>query len=162
MLLSGSVSRGFDDREPAREPLYERLRHADIREIEERRIHTEVIRGTMDRELPRGGRERCLPTRHFARLVSKWVASIGLNPSFYGTHSLRRTKATLIYRRTGSCSWATPRLKALSVISGLRSMTLSPSRNKSTSDLEGQSGLALPLFIRRSRANSRHSVALRL
>ena len=50
----------------------------------------------------RGGRERCLTTRQYARLVSRWVASIGLNPRFYGTHSLRRTKATLIYRRTGN------------------------------------------------------------
>jgi len=50
----------------------------------------------------RGGHGQCLTTRQYARLVSKWVASIGLNPSFYGTHSLRRTKATLIYRRTGN------------------------------------------------------------
>jgi integrase len=35
-------------------------------------------------------------------LVSGWVASIGLDPSSYGTHSLRRTKAALIYRRTGN------------------------------------------------------------
>jgi integrase len=33
--------------------------------------------------------------------VSGWIAAIGLNPEFFGTHSLRRTKATLIYRRTG-------------------------------------------------------------
>ncbi len=39
-------------------------------------------------------------TRQYARVVSKWVASIGLDPADYGTHSLRRTKATLIYRRT--------------------------------------------------------------
>jgi integrase len=38
----------------------------------------------------------------YARLVSQWTASIGLDPSFFGTHSLRRTKATLIYRRTGN------------------------------------------------------------
>ena len=31
-----------------------------------------------------------------------WIAAIGLDPAFYGTHSLRRTKATLIYRRTGN------------------------------------------------------------
>ena len=37
-----------------------------------------------------------------ARLVSEWIASIGLDPSLFGTHSLRRTKATLIYRRTGN------------------------------------------------------------
>ena len=43
-----------------------------------------------------------LSTRQYARLVSKWVASIGLDPAAFGTHSLRRTKATLIYRRTGN------------------------------------------------------------
>ena len=41
-----------------------------------------------------------LSTRQYARLVKSWVARIGLDPSTYGTHSLRRTKATLIYRRT--------------------------------------------------------------
>jgi integrase len=41
-----------------------------------------------------------LSTRQYARIVGSWVASIGLDPSAYGTHSLRRTKATLIYRRT--------------------------------------------------------------
>lgn len=41
-----------------------------------------------------------LSTRQYARLVSKWVSSVGLDPSTYGTHSLRRTKASLIYKRT--------------------------------------------------------------
>lgn len=41
-----------------------------------------------------------LSTRQYARLVRQWVASVGLNPMDYGTHSLRRTKATMIYRRT--------------------------------------------------------------
>jgi integrase len=50
----------------------------------------------------RSGRDRCLTTRQYARLVSRWIGAIGLNPSFFGTHSLRRTKATLIYRRTGN------------------------------------------------------------
>src|SRR6202171_4886250 len=39
-------------------------------------------------------------TRQYSRIVGSWVASIGLDPVAYGTHSLRRTKATLIYRRT--------------------------------------------------------------
>jgi integrase len=39
-------------------------------------------------------------TRQYARLVKSWMAQIGLDPAAYGTHSLRRTKATLIYRRT--------------------------------------------------------------
>ncbi|MEO0818243.1 MAG: tyrosine-type recombinase/integrase, partial [Pseudomonadota bacterium] len=38
-----------------------------------------------------------LSTRQYARIVQEWVASIGLNPSTYGTHSLRRTKAAVIY-----------------------------------------------------------------
>jgi integrase len=43
-----------------------------------------------------------LTTRQYARLVGQWIASIGLDPLKFGTHSLRRTKATLIYRRTGN------------------------------------------------------------
>jgi len=43
-----------------------------------------------------------LSTRQYARIVSRWVASIGLDPRKYGTHSLRRTKAALIYKRTGN------------------------------------------------------------
>ena len=50
----------------------------------------------------RRGRDRPITTRQYARLVGQWIASIGLDPSFFGTHSLRRTKATLIYRRTGN------------------------------------------------------------
>lgn len=41
-----------------------------------------------------------LSTRQYARIVSSWVQSIGLDASMYGTHTMRRTKATLIYRRT--------------------------------------------------------------
>ncbi len=41
-----------------------------------------------------------LSTRQYARIVESWVTSIGFDPAAYGTHSLRRTKATLIYRRT--------------------------------------------------------------
>lgn len=43
-----------------------------------------------------------LTTRQYARLLSGWLAGIGLDPHLFGTHSLRRTKATLIYRRTGN------------------------------------------------------------
>jgi integrase len=50
----------------------------------------------------RGDHHRCRTTRQYARLVSSWIARIGLDPRFFGTHSLRRTKATLIYRRTGN------------------------------------------------------------
>lgn len=48
------------------------------------------------------GNDRCLTTRQYARLVSEWIALVGLDPSLFGTHSIRRTKATLIYRKTGN------------------------------------------------------------
>lgn len=41
-----------------------------------------------------------LSTRQYSRIAHNWFESIGLDPSMYGTHSMRRTKATLIYRRT--------------------------------------------------------------
>jgi integrase len=41
-----------------------------------------------------------LTTRQYARIVARWVESIGLDASAYGTYTMRRTKATLIYRRT--------------------------------------------------------------
>jgi integrase len=50
----------------------------------------------------RRGPETSMTTRHYARLVSDWIGSVGLDPRLVGTHSLRRTKATLIYRRTGN------------------------------------------------------------
>ena len=40
--------------------------------------------------------------RQYARLVDTWVRMIDLNPSAYGTHSLRRTKVALIYKKTGN------------------------------------------------------------
>jgi integrase len=46
--------------------------------------------------------DQAMTTRQYARLVSRWVVSIGLDAKLFGTHSLRRTKATLIYRRTGN------------------------------------------------------------
>ena len=41
-----------------------------------------------------------LGTRQYARILVGWVEELGLDPADYGTHSMRRTKATLIYRRT--------------------------------------------------------------
>jgi integrase len=75
---------------------------------------TEQTRQTVDDYLRAAGKKpgeyifggrwpgRSMTTRQFARLVSEWIASIGLDPHVFGTHSLRRTKATLIYRRTGN------------------------------------------------------------
>ncbi len=52
-----------------------------------------------------------LSTRQYARLVDEWVAAIGLRPEDYGTHSLRRTKAALIYKATGN-------LRAIQILLG--------------------------------------------
>ena len=43
-----------------------------------------------------------LSTRQYARLVDKWVGAVGLNTREYGTHSMRRTNASLIYKATGN------------------------------------------------------------
>jgi integrase len=59
----------------------------------------------------RGSRNRAITTRQYARLVSQWIGAIGLDPSLFGTHSLRRTKATIIYSRTGN-------LRAVQLLSG--------------------------------------------
>lgn len=43
-----------------------------------------------------------MSTRQYARLVDEWVTAVGLRPEEYGTHSLRRTKASMNYRVTGN------------------------------------------------------------
>ena len=43
-----------------------------------------------------------LSTRQYARLVDEWVSGVGLRCEEYGTHSLRRTKASIIYKATGN------------------------------------------------------------
>ena len=76
---------------------------------------TEQTREAIDAYLTRFGRRpgdflfasrrsgsRCISTRQYARLLAAWTASVGLDPRNFGTHSLRRTKAALIYRRTGN------------------------------------------------------------
>ena len=52
-----------------------------------------------------------LSTRQYARLVDEWVTAIGLRRAEYGTHSLRRTKAAMIYKATGN-------LRAIQILLG--------------------------------------------
>ena len=59
----------------------------------------------------RRGREKALTTRQYARLLGAWLTSANLDPHLFGTHSPRRTKAALIYRRTGN-------LRAIQLLSG--------------------------------------------
>lgn len=56
-----------------------------------------------------------LSTRQYARIVASWIELIGLDPLIYGTHSMRRTKASLIYRRTKN-------LRAVQLLLGHASM----------------------------------------
>ena len=99
----------------------------------------------------RRGRDRAMTTRQYARLLTDRVASIGLDPRVFGTHSLRWTKATLIYRHTGnlragsSCS-ATPRSKARCVISASRLTTRSRLPSKLMSESPGQGRHAVRFF----------------
>jgi integrase len=59
-----------------------------------------------------GSKSGCNMTpRQYGRLVSDWFTGVGLDPHLYGTHSLRRTNATHIYRRTGN-------LRAVQLLSG--------------------------------------------
>jgi integrase len=67
-----------------------------------------VARWLEKKDLPKGepllpsrvNRRKPMTTRQYARLLASWLRAIGLNPSAYDTHSLRRTRASMIYRRT--------------------------------------------------------------
>ncbi|EKO3828494.1 tyrosine-type recombinase/integrase [Vibrio harveyi] len=37
---------------------------------------------------------------YYANIIKRWATTLGLDANQYGTHSMRRTKATLIYART--------------------------------------------------------------
>lgn len=77
----------FEITPPTRDAVQKWIKHADLRSDDflfPSRIH----------ESPHLG------TRQYARILEGWVEELGLDPSAYGTHSIRRTKATLIYRRT--------------------------------------------------------------
>ena len=52
-----------------------------------------------------------LSTRQYARLVDEWITAIGLRRADYGTHSLRRTKTSMIYKATGN-------LRAIQILLG--------------------------------------------
>jgi integrase len=89
--------------------------------------------------------------RQYARLVSRWVAAIGLDPSFFGTHSLRRTKATLIDRRTGNLPAVQLLLGHTKIESTARYLAIEVDdvlaiAEKSTSEVGGKAD-SLPLYI---------------
>jgi len=63
------------------------------------------IRGQRDNDWlfpSRSRRGQHISTRQYARLVDGWVRMVDLEPAAYGTHSLRRTKVSMIYKQTGN------------------------------------------------------------
>jgi integrase len=95
-----------------------RLRATSIQQKTEKPVQFELTEQTRDSLLAwliyRGGslddyvfpsrvrKGKHLSTRQYARLVGEWVEAVGLGRLAYGTHSLRRTKVALIYKRTGN------------------------------------------------------------
>jgi integrase len=69
-----------------------------------------------------------LSTRQYARMIRRWAGAAGLDPTVYGTHSMRRTKATLIYKRTKN-------IRAVQLLLGhkrlMRSISILPGRTRS-------------------------------
>jgi integrase len=63
-------------------------------------------------------------TRQYARIVHQWISDIGLDSTVYGTHSMRRTKATLIYKRTKN-------LRAVQLLLGHTKLDYVPPRTMS-------------------------------
>jgi integrase len=88
-----------------------------------------------------------LSTRQYARIVHAWVDSAGLDSSAYGTHSMRRTKAAQIYKKTGN-------LRQFSCCSGIRSLrarfVTSGSRSTMHSAFPSRSSCELRLLASRS------------
>ncbi len=77
----------FEITEPTRNSVYEWVQLATIRSDDflfPSRVHDSLH----------------ISTRQYARIVNAWVEEIGLDSANYGTHTMRRTKATLIYKRT--------------------------------------------------------------
>jgi integrase len=77
----------FEITEPTREAVGAWIGHARL--TSEDSLFPSRVRGSLH-----------LSTRQYARIVDSWVNQLGLDRASYGTHTLRRTKATLIYRRT--------------------------------------------------------------
>jgi integrase len=69
-------------------------------------------------------------TRQYARIVHAWVESAGLDSSAYGTHSMRRTKAAQIYRKTGNLRTAEEVSTSTSARAAPNDRAKAPANNK--------------------------------
>lgn len=106
--------------------------------------------------------EEALSTRQYARVLADWIRSIGLDPCVYGTHSLRRTKATQIYRRTGNLRAVQLLLGHTKIESTVRYLGIevddAPGYCRANRRLRrtGQSGCALPANTGRFARCAKH------
>ena len=94
-------------------------------------------------------RGRGMTPRQYGRLVSDWLIGIGLDPHLYGTHSLRRTKATLIYRRTGNLRAVQLLLGHTKIESTVRYLGIDVDdalamRSRSTFEVQGRAEMLCP------------------
>jgi integrase len=87
---------------PVQFEITEQTREAVERWLEKKKLHhgEPLFPSRVDRA-------RSMTTRQYARLLGTWLQMIGLDPLAFGTHSLRRTKASMIYRRTGNSGSST-------------------------------------------------------
>src|SRR5262245_8657580 len=91
-----------------------------------------------------------MTTRQYARLVRKWVTSIGLDASKFGTHSLRRTKAVLIYRQTGNLRAVQLLLGHTKIESTVRYLGIDGSRIATRTATRARPWTAMPRLVFRA------------
>jgi hypothetical protein len=101
------------------------------------------------------GNDGHLSTRQYSRLVSKWAEMVGLDPTLYGTHSIRRTKATLTYRKWETsdpfnCCSGVQKSRVQFVISASKWMMLLRSLNRLIFEREGPDRALCPIRLKKN------------
>src|SRR3546814_8147542 len=85
-----------------------------------------------------------MSTRQYARLVDEWVTAVGLRSEDYGTHSLRRTKASIIYKATGN-------LRAVQILLGHTKIENTVRSEEHTSDLQSLMRISYAVFCLKNK-----------
>src|SRR5690606_31816291 len=98
-----------------------------------------------------------ITTRQYARIVKSWVTDIGLDPTSFGTHSMRRTKASLIYKRTKNLRAVQLLLGHTKLDSTVRYLGIDVDDALEIAEQESPAGRRL--LPRRQAASDRHSPA---
>ncbi len=96
-----------------------------------------------------------ISTRQYARIVRDWVTSIGLEASSYGTHSMRRTKVTQIYKKTGNPAQKWPVEMGLDRLMAAFSLASSPVTDVKASDPRPSSAISASKSGERAKSGYR-------